>query len=222
MSLEHSDADYFPRYHKIDSIFKRDKRKSLIIGDYSKPEFEVLKDAKWDCFEKIDGTNIRIRWDGVGFKIGGRTDAANLPKGLIDKINSILDVSLFTYVFGSKTVILYGEGYGNNIQAKVGHLYSAEYEFILFDIKIDDLWLGRRQQPDTVSAIASSLGISVVPKVMTGTIDDAINFCKNGFMSSIGNAPAEGLVITPCEGLKDRMGRRIIRIISKVKCCDFK
>ena len=43
-------------YHKINTIFKRDmtsKSKNLIIGEYSTPEFEYLKDNIWIFTEKI-------------------------------------------------------------------------------------------------------------------------------------------------------------------------
>ena len=55
-------------YTKINTLYKRyisgNKKGCIIIGDYSTPEFEYLKDARWLCFEKIDGTNIGIYWDG--------------------------------------------------------------------------------------------------------------------------------------------------------------
>lgn len=42
-------------YHKIQTVFKRDmatKHKTLLIGDYSLPEFEYLKDNTWVFTEK--------------------------------------------------------------------------------------------------------------------------------------------------------------------------
>ena len=54
-------------YHKITTVFDRDpenKFKTLIDGQFSKPEFEYLANNEWDFTEKVDGTNIRIIWDG--------------------------------------------------------------------------------------------------------------------------------------------------------------
>lgn len=47
-------------YQKINTLYKRDMtkpKKPIILGEYSEPEFEVLKDLKWEATEKIDGTN---------------------------------------------------------------------------------------------------------------------------------------------------------------------
>ena len=67
--------------------------------------------------------------------------------------------------------------------------------------------------------IANKLGL--VPPVVVGygTIDEAINFVKNGFISHFGDAPAEGLVLRPMVDLFDRKGQRII---TKIKTVDFK
>ena len=40
------------------------------------PAFEYLKDLKWQGFEKLDGTNVRIYWDGYRVSTHGRTDNA--------------------------------------------------------------------------------------------------------------------------------------------------
>jgi len=49
-------------YPKIHSLFKRrEEDHSLILGDYSCQEFELIK--RWRVEEKIDGTNIRIVYD---------------------------------------------------------------------------------------------------------------------------------------------------------------
>ena len=50
-------------YHKIHTVFKRDpvtNFKGLLVGQWSKPEFQILQNIRWDFSEKIDGTNIRI------------------------------------------------------------------------------------------------------------------------------------------------------------------
>jgi len=65
-------------YHKIESVYKRDpetKYKNFLEGDFTRPEFEFLKDNKWVATEKVDGTNIRVYYDSdVTFM--GRTDKA--------------------------------------------------------------------------------------------------------------------------------------------------
>ena len=207
----------FPKYPKIQSLYKRDmtkKHKPLIESDYTRDEYRVLKNAVWESYEKIDGTNIRIHWDGEGFLVGGRTYAAKLHPILVDKIYNLLDAEKFKEKFDDTPVTIYGEGYGNNIQ-KVGPLYSSEYNFIMFDILIGNFWLTY----ETMKDLGEFFNIDVVPRIMTTVgFDSAIDLCKEGFKSSIGNAPAEGVIIKPALGLKDRAGKRII---SKIKCSDY-
>ena len=62
-------------YIKIQTIFKRDlltNHKTLLEGDYSLPEFDYLKDNTWIFTEKVDGTNIRVMWDGKEIAFGGK------------------------------------------------------------------------------------------------------------------------------------------------------
>jgi len=110
------------KYPKIQSVFKRDpKTHKFIIGEYSTPEFEYLKDCIWIGTEKIDGTNIRVefRFDyptlttswkdytpvvGIGVnpeisgkvdislvKYGGRTDNAQIYAPLLNRLKEIFE-----------------------------------------------------------------------------------------------------------------------------------
>ena len=65
-------------YHKINSVYKRDE-KGKFTKEFSIPEFEYLFHNIWIGTEKIDGTNIRIGWDGENVTIGGRMQKAQLP-----------------------------------------------------------------------------------------------------------------------------------------------
>ena len=74
-------------YHKIQSVFKRDdKTHKFIEGQWSLPEFELLKDITWVWTEKIDGTNIRIIWDGFDIKAKGKTERVDIPKHLLNDV----------------------------------------------------------------------------------------------------------------------------------------
>ena len=77
------------KYHKIQTVYKRDpvtKYKTLLEGEYSLPEFEYLADNEWVWTEKVDGTNIRVMWDGwKKLSFGGRTDNAQIPTPLVNK-----------------------------------------------------------------------------------------------------------------------------------------
>ena len=92
-------------YQKINTLYKRDIN-NIIMQHYewSCPEFEYLRNCKWDASEKIDGTNMRIEVeqkpvyrpenptdfmpldiiDGVKFTVSikGKTDTAQIPSHL--------------------------------------------------------------------------------------------------------------------------------------------
>lgn len=208
-------------YIKIDTPFERDNdgTKKLIDGKFRNETVEYLKDNKWLCSEKIDGTNIGIVWDGHKVSFQGRTERAQIPAPLVNKLNELfggtVNEEMFEQKFGEMNVILFGEGYGPKIQ-KGGGLYRDNVSFILFDVYLPDqnLWLKR----DAVEDIAKGFGIDVVDIILTGTLQEAIDFVKTKPKSHIGTANMEGLVCRPVVEMLDRMGKRVI---TKIKVCDF-
>ena len=208
-------------YIKIDTPFERDNdgTKKLIDGKFRNETIEYLKDNKWLCSEKIDGTNIGIVWDGHKVSFQGRTERAQIPAPLVNKLNELfggtVNEEMFEQKFGEMNVILFGEGYGPKIQ-KGGGLYRDDVSFILFDVYLPDqnLWLKR----DAVEDIAKGFGIDVVDIILIGTLQEAIDFVKTKPKSHIGTANMEGLVCRPVVEMLDRMGKRVI---TKIKVCDF-
>lgn len=208
-------------YTKIETIFERDMEgtKKLIEGKFRNETVEFLKDNQWICTEKIDGTNIGIVWDGHKVSYQGRTERAQIPANLMNKLIEMFggetNEELFEQKFGETQVILFGEGYGAKIQ-KGGGNYRSDVSFILFDVYLPEqnLWLKR----DALEDIAKTFGIDVVPIVLTGTMQEAVDFVKQKPKSTIGVADMEGLVCKPAVDMLDRMGRRVI---VKVKVRDF-
>lgn len=203
-------------YHKINTIFKRDNKGKLLLGEFSLNEFGYLQDNEWIWEEKIDGTNIRVilEYKEVGFC--GKTDNAQIPIFLRDKLTSIFAVGSLIKVFdGAKQVCLYGEGFGAKIQKGGGNYNPTGVDFILFDVWIDGWWLKR----EDVIEIASKLGIQSVPVIGHGTLNEAVEYTKHGFNSKWGNFIAEGLILRPYVELFTRGGHRII---TKIKHKDFK
>ena len=212
-------------YHKIQTIFKRDMENSgkIIEGNYSMPEFEFLKDNQWIFTEKVDGTNIRIMWDGQNVIFGGKTDNASIPVFLLYKLQELFEGNkkeLFKQKFVDKEgklfdkVCLYGEGYGAKIQKGGGNYIPDGVSFVLFDVKIGETWLER----ESIEDIANHFGLKIVPIIGTGTLTDAIEKVKVGFNSQWGDFLAEGIVLRPSVELKTRRGDRII---TKIKYRDF-
>lgn len=207
-------------YHKIETIFNRDTEgtKQLIPGSYRSETVEYLKDNIWQFTEKIDGTNIRVHWDGHKVTFGGRTENAQIPSPLMNKLNELFSTAeteeLFEQTYGEKDVILFGEGYGAKIQG-VGGQYRPDVSFILFDVLIGDNYQSR----EWIEATAKMFGIDVVPVVLEGTLEDGINFVLQHPKSTIGAAPMEGVVARPMVEMRDRVGNRVI---VKIKWKDFK
>lgn len=207
-------------YHKIQTIFKRNEANHKIIeGDYSMPEFEYLKDNQWVFTEKVDGTNVRVMWDGKSVVFGGKTDDAQMPVFLLYKLQELFEGTakkqLFKEKFGEEGgVCLYGEGYGAKIQKGGGNYISDGVSFVLFDVKIGDWWLKREDIED----IANYFGIKIVPIIGEGTLSEAVEKTRQGFNSQWGDFIAEGIVLRPKTELKNRKGERII---TKIKHKDF-
>jgi hypothetical protein len=212
------------KYSKIQTVFYRDpetNHKTLLEGEWSVPEFELLKDIDWMWTEKIDGTNIRVIWDGDKVTFKGRTDKAAIPKMLLTTLEELFYPELMKKVFELSPerdpICLYGEGYGDRIQ-KCGKQYiDGDTDFILFDCKIGDYWLER----DMLEGIAHAFDIKAVPIVGMGTLWGAIKKTREGFKSSISEDPdliAEGLILKPKVGLFNRAHNRII---AKIKHRDF-
>ena len=209
-------------YIKIETVYERDTEgtKKLIEGKFRDETVEFLKDCRWEWTEKIDGTNIGIVWDGHRVSYQGRTERAQIPSTIVNRLNELFggetNEELFEQTFGEQNVILFGEGYGKKIQ-KVGNLYNPDaVDFILFDIYLPDkdLWLKR----ESVEELAKTFGCEAVPIIIWGTVDDAVRLVKSNPTSTIGTAPMEGLVGRPCVDVRDRQGRRVI---VKVKARDF-
>jgi len=198
-------------YVKINSLWKRDERGKIIEGDWAVPEFAFLRNCDWEWAEKVDGTNIRVGWDGAVVEFGGRTDNAQIPAKLVSALRAMFPPEKFAATFDGPCV-LYGEGYGAGIQS--GGNYYPEQTFVLFDVLAGPWWLRR---PD-VQDVATKMGIDVVPVVGTGTLMWANETVKAGITSSWGDFQAEGLVGRPAETLFNRRGERIM---AKVKTRDW-
>ena len=218
------------KYHKIPTVYARDpetKFRTLIEGVYATPELEYLADNLWVFTEKVDGTNIRMMFDGKQLTLGGKTDDAQIPNGIVTWFQETMlpQVPQFGEFFkfqdkeGAEPeeypgVTIYGEGYGAKIQ-KGGGNYQQSQSVVLFDVRIGNWWLRRADVED----IAAKLGLKVVPIIGCGTLTDMVRVVKAGFNSAWGDFLAEGIVARPPVEMSDRAGRRII---TKLKMKDFK
>ena len=204
-------------YHKIQTVFLRDpetKFKTLLEGEFAYPEFRYLANNEWVFTEKVDGTNIRVMFDGQQITFGGKTDDAQIPAFLVTRLQEVFLPQLETFKAKfTDGVCLYGEGYGAKIQ-KGGGNYRQDQDFVLFDVKVGDWWLER----SSIEDIASTLRLDVVPIIGTGTLYDMVEITRRGFNSLWGEFLSEGIVARPSVELKSRNGGRVI---TKLKHRDF-
>lgn len=208
-------------YHKINSIYMRDpatKHKSFIEDEWAQPEFEYLANAEWEWTEKVDGTNMRVEWCDGQVSFGGRTENAQIPVPLMDRMYELFPPVKMAHQFENLPdfgcVTLFGEGYGEKIQKGGGNYKSDGCDFVLFDVNINGIFLRR----ETIEEVALQMKIDIVPIVGRGTLRHAVHLARSGFPSEWGDFQAEGLVMRPSCEILTNQGKRII---CKVKCRDF-
>lgn len=205
-------------YHKIQTIFKRDpdnRHKTLLIGQYSMREFSYLAGLPWVMTEKVDGTNVRVVFDGDRVTFKGKTDNAQMPPALLASLEATFGEPAMLKamrVVLPEGACLYGEGYGPGIQN--GGKYRPSASFVMFDVRIGEWWLGR----DDVNDIAHRLGLDAVPVVGECDLSGVVRYVQSRPNSLWGEFPAEGVVARPKVELCTRGGERII---TKLKVKDF-
>lgn len=132
---------------------------------------------------------------------------------LISLFGGEVNEEIFEQRFGENEVILFGEGYGNKIQA-CGKDYLKENSFILFDVCVNGKYLSR----ENVDNIARYFNIDSVPVLFKGPLLKGVDYVRTKPNFTIGTAKMEGLVARPSFELRDENGSRII---VKIKVHDF-
>lgn len=127
-------------YPKIETLLDRDPVTFKVIeGKWRLPEFGYLAACDWEFTEKVDGTNVRVGWDGQALRFGGKTDNAQMPTTLLTRLSEMFTPERLAATFGAATdtdVTLYGEGYGAKIQKGGGNYLSNGVDFVLFDVRV--------------------------------------------------------------------------------------
>ena len=213
---------------KINTLYKRDEKGNIVIGDFSLPEFKYLYNNKWLAFEKIDGTNMSFYWDGHEMQIHGKSENSSIPSMLMDTMKNILTEEKLAEVFSIKydengnevpfMMRIYGEGYGDKIQKRGGSYIRGGNDFRVFDIKINGFWLDWNNVVD----ITKQLGLKTVEPFGEMTLEEAEKMVISGFKSTIAEnkeLDAEGLVLRPTVQLFNRKNERIM---VKIKTRDYR
>lgn len=207
------------KYHKIYSPHRRNPDTNrLDLNEWTTEEFYILRNLEWIWTEKVDGTNIRVIWDGYSASFQGRTDRAIIPDHLLSSLENTFGShegeTLLEQTFGDKPAVLYGEGYGPKIND--GSKYRPDHGFILFDVVIDG---GPFLARPSVASVAESLGIKHVPVLYVSSLNEMVTVARGAeIISAVGQCKAEGVVGYPAGGFLDRQGNRII---TKIKNRDY-
>lgn len=216
-------------YHKIQSVWKRNRATGAFLPAFSCDEFEFLAPCDWDWSEKAHGTNIRVCYgmnpESTGYDrmFRGRSEKSDVNPRLMERLDELFPEEKLAEAFerpGTSGegggVVLHGEGIGPGINDS--RLSPDGFDFVLFDVRIGRWWLTR----ENVAGIAQKFGLNMAPTVGRGPLAMAVELVKEGFDSTLGSAapgtPAEGLVLRPAIELAARNGSRII---TKLKTKDF-
>ena len=211
-------------YQKIPTLYKFDSNTKRFTNEIAEETVDYLKNCAWLASEKIDGTNIRVYYDGHRVSWSGRTDKSSLPKEIEQLLQDTFGDSeiIFEQVFGEKEVLLFMECYGGKVQ---GGLYGGKERLIGFDVMVNNVYLDKR----VIAPIFERFGVPTVRFVEVVNLEHIIARVK--YMAKIPTeyyiseccenqtTPIEGFVCVPACRLFDNRGKRII---VKIKVCDMK
>jgi RNA ligase len=217
---------YGPTYPKINTLWKRDDRNRILVGDFARDEFrELAYDAMFCWTEKLDGTNTRFYWNGEYVTVGGRTDNANWSTPVLSTLIDIANQpGVFQSIFGSKHVVLYGEAFGPGIQKGGG--YGDSVMFRPFDLRLgtedgitsNSPFTGRSK----LAEIAHALGVEPVEILEYGTILTAWNLLLyRSFKSTYLHHELEGIVGRPMTPFYVAKGEALTPVMVKMKYKDL-
>ena len=213
-------------YPKIDNLYKRNptKKSELLVGHYTREEFGMIR--FWDATEKIDGTNVQLKFHRVfngSYDFNGRTERAQFTIGQEEFLNDFCDgirgrVLHNLNYYDLDTLTIFGELYGPKIQA--GGNYSQTLGFRAFDMLVNDkVWLN----PDAVRDNVRAFGmVEEIPHFGLLTTNEIFAMVRDGFKSTFADNSdydAEGIIAKPPYNLYDQRGSRVM---FKLKTCDLK
>jgi hypothetical protein len=188
----------------------------LHIENLYRPTAQIILLFK-ECYamEKVHGTSAHISWKNnqVTFFSGG--ESPTNFRSLFDEQALFND---FT-ILGHPDVTIYGEAYGGKQQG-MRHTYGDKLCFIVFDIKIGDIWLTVPNMAD----VAAKFGLEVVPWLKVSTDLASLDLERDrpsevAIRRGIAVPKArEGVVLRP---LAEFIASNGSRVIAKHKCSEF-
>lgn len=181
---------------------------------YTNPAFKYLEDSYWTASRKVDGTNLRIKWDGEQAIYCGKTNKANFTPDQKEYIESVFVEEIFEENFRkdgkSPTVIIFAELVGPKIQNGDNGEFK-ELEAIIYDVKINETFVSA----ENIAKIANYFGLQSTYGLLkiTDTLTNLIEMIASGTLGEI-----EGIVAKPDVELKTNND---YRLITKIKTRDY-
>jgi len=211
-------------YQKIPTLYKRDPKTGKVKEEYSAPLYKYLEGLEWVFTEKIDGTNLRIYWDGYNLKFLGRTDDTNWAEAQIEYLNTTFNhegfKGLIEEKFGSKPLVLFGELFGAVGNCRImdygSHYNPNGYGVRFFDVKIAGKYLAYTN----ARGFITDLGQEFVPEVFRGDLSEGKIQLLKLPSTSVGKPHliVEGFVAQP---LMQIYNEKKERVIVKTRIEDF-
>jgi len=201
----------FPSYPKIPGPYKRDPDdpKKIINSSFADERISYLARLRWNAYEKIDGTNIRLCWDNHKVTVEGRTSTSQHNPGLLafleERYTKNAEFEELLEQACGHPVMIVGEGFGGNVQ-KVGPHYG-EYQFRAFDVWSPSVGWWRK---DSGESFCSGVGVPIAPLIANLDLRDIINHVRSErTISTLGNPDPEGYVCSPGADLYNQFGAPI-------------
>lgn len=211
-------------FPKIQSPYKRNET-GVFIPEFSLQIFSYLLDNIWLIYEKIDGFNVRVIWDGENVHFNGKSDNTAFTVNQLSYLNSIFKPSLFAQF---DPCVIYGELVGPKCN---GNLYKLQgQEFILFDCyRLSNVTAYHQstagwQDTDFLNELCTLFKIRRSPCIAVMTLRHCTKQFYNGTLSEdyktstmFIDKPSEGFILRPeCELSTSRNER----VITKLKFRD--
>ena len=203
-------------FPKIQSPYKRNET-GVFIPEFSLQVFSYLLDNIWLIYEKIDGFNVRVIWDGENVHFNGKSDNTAFTVAQLDYLGSIFKPNLFAQF---EPCVVYGELVGPKCN---GNLYKLQsHEFVLFDCyrSLNLTW----QNTDFLEELCKIFKIRRSPCIAVMTLRQCSQHFFDGTLNEayktstmFAGKPSEGFILRPeCELLTQYNER----VITKLKFRD--
>lgn len=177
---------YHFTYPKIQSPFKRDKKKNFLPG-VSNLAFAYLLENSWRIYEKLDGISVRVIWDSkeTTLTFAGRSDNTQFTKAQLEYLNTTFKISQF---LNYDSMVFFGELVGPTCHKNRYNLDSPK--FIAFDMYRWDTacWQSR----DFLISFSNELGVEYAPFLGICSLKHAID-------TTVDKPPKRSVIYPSCD-----------------------